>query len=46
MAHLYKILGIRKPIETKSRLEVVQGWAKREKSSVGFPFEVMKKFWS
>lgn len=30
----------------KGRLEVVRGWEKREKSGVGFPFEVMKKFWS
>ena len=46
MTHLYKRLGIRKSIETKGRLEVVRGWEKREKSGVGFPFEVMKIFWS
>ena len=46
MIHLYKIPRIRKSIETKGRLEVVRGWAKREKSGMGFPFEVMKKFWS
>lgn len=46
MIHLYKIPGIRNSIETKGRLEVVRGWAKREKSGMGFPFEVMKKFWN
>lgn len=46
MTHLYKRLRIRKSVETKGRLEVVRGWEKREKSGVGFPFEVMKKFWS
>lgn len=45
-AHLYKVLGTRKSVETKGRLEVVRGWAKRAKSGVGFPLEVMQKFWS